>query len=76
MEIEALAVEVARRLADFEELLDLRVVDVEIDGRRAAAQRALADRERQAVHHVDERDDAGGLAAPFTFSPMERTSPQ
>ena len=38
-------------------------MDVEIDCGRAAAQRSLADRERQAVHHVNERDDAGGDAA-------------
>ena len=34
----------------------------QVDRRRAAPQRALADRQRQAVHHADERDDAGGLA--------------
>ncbi len=62
VQVERLAVEVARRLADFEELLDLRVRDVEVAGGRAAAQRALADRQRQAVHHADERDDAAGLA--------------
>ena len=47
MQIERLAVEVARRLADFEEFLDLGVADVEIDGSRAAPQRALADRQRE-----------------------------
>ena len=36
--------------------------DVEIAGGRAAAQRALADRQRQRIHHADERDDAAGLA--------------
>ena len=59
---ERLAVEVARGLADLEELLDLRVRDVEIAGGRAAAQRALADRQRQRIHHPHERDDAAGLA--------------
>src|SRR5690606_10062223 len=54
--------EVARGLTDFEELLDLRVRDVEVAGGRAAAQRALADRQREAVHHADERNDAAGLA--------------
>jgi hypothetical protein len=48
--------------ADFEELLDLRVVDVEIAGGRAAAQRALLIARVSAVHHADERDDAAGLA--------------
>ena len=36
--------------------------DVEVAGRRAAAQRALADGEREAVHDAHERDDAAGLA--------------
>jgi hypothetical protein len=76
VQVQGLAVEVARRLADLEELLDLRVVDVEIDGGRAAAQRALRDRQGQRVHHADEGDDARGLARPLTFSPMERTPPQ
>src|SRR5207237_5404706 len=49
-------------LADLEELLDLWVRDVEIAGRRAAAQRALADREGQRIHHPHEGDDAAGLA--------------
>src|SRR5215470_11380297 len=62
VQVEALAVEVARGLADLQELLDLRVVDVEIDCGRTAPQRALADRERQPVHHMDERNNAGGLA--------------
>ena len=48
--------------ADFEELLDLWVRDVEIAGRRTAAQAALADRERQRVHDADEGNDAAGLA--------------
>src|SRR6185437_15694996 len=51
-----------RWLADLEELLDLRVSDVEVAGGRAAAQRALADRQGQAVHHPDEGDDSAGLA--------------
>ena len=48
VEVQRLAVEVARRLADLEELLDLGVRDVEVAGGRAAAQRALRDRQRQA----------------------------
>ncbi len=62
MEVEGLAVEVARRLADLDELLDLRMVDVEIDRRRPAPQRALADRQGQRIHDPDEGDDARGLA--------------
>src|SRR3546814_10337246 len=56
VEVERLAVEVARRLADLEELLDLGMRDVEIAGGRAAAQAALADREGQRIHHADEGD--------------------
>ena len=62
MQVQRLAVEIARGFADLEELLDLRVADVEIACRRSAPQRSLADRERQAVHHPHEGDDAAGLA--------------
>src|SRR3546814_17000731 len=62
VQVERLAVEIARRFADFEELLDLGMRDVGIAGRRAAPQAALADRERERIHHADERDDAAGLA--------------
>src|SRR5205085_6026921 len=62
MEVQRLAVEVAGRLPDLEEFLDLGVVDVEIAGGRAAAERALADREGQRIHHADEGDDPGRLA--------------
>ena len=63
MQVEALAVEIARRLADFQELLDLGMGDVEIDRRRAAPQRALGNRQGQPVHHMDEGNDAAGQAA-------------
>ena len=62
MQVQPLAVEVARRLADLQELLDLGMGDVEIDRGRTTAQRTLADRQGQAVHHMDEGDDAAGLA--------------
>ena len=62
VQIQGLAIEVARGFADLEELLDLGVMDVQIDGGRAATQRALADRQGQRVHHADEGDDARGLA--------------
>ncbi len=62
VEVQGLAVEIARRLADFEELLDLGVADIEIAGRRAAPQRALRNRQGQRIHHPDEGDDAAGLA--------------
>ncbi len=47
VQVQRLAVEVARGLADLEELLDLGVRDVEIAGGRAAAQRPRRDREGQ-----------------------------
>ena len=62
MQVQRLAVEVAAGLADFQELLDLGVRDVEIAGGRTATQRTLADGERQRVHHANEGDDAAGLA--------------
>jgi hypothetical protein len=62
VQVQALAVEVAGGFADFEEFLDFRVVHVQIDRRRSAAQRALGDREGQRIHHPDEGNDAGRLA--------------
>jgi hypothetical protein len=62
VKVEGLAVEVAAGLPDLEELLDLGVRDVEVTGGRAAAERALADRKGERVHHAHERDDAAGLA--------------
>jgi hypothetical protein len=63
VQVERLAVRIAAGgAADLDELLDLRMADRQVDRRRAAAQRALADGERQAVHHADEGHDAGGLA--------------
>src|SRR3546814_10649669 len=62
MQVQRLAIEVARRFANLQKLLDLRVGANEITGRRAATQRALADRQRKRIHHADERNDAAGLA--------------
>ena len=62
MQVERLAVEVAARLADFEEFLDFRVRHVDVAGGRTPTQAALADRQRQAVHHAHERNDPAGLA--------------
>ena len=62
VQVQRLAVEIARRLADFEEFLDFRVADIEIAGRRAAPQRALRNGKRQAIHHPHEGNDAAGLA--------------
>ena len=67
VQVEGLAVEVTRGFANFEEFLDFRVVDVEIAGSRTTAQRALADREGQRVHHADERNDAGSLSVLADF---------
>ena len=63
VQVERLAVGIAAgRPADLDELLDLGMVDRQVDGRRAAAQRALADRERERIHDADEGHDTGGLA--------------
>ena len=48
--------------AHLDELLHLGMPDRQIDRGRTATQRALADRQRQAVHHADERDHARGFA--------------
>ena len=76
MEVERLAVEVAARLADLEELLDLGVRDVEVAGGRAAPQRALADRQRQLS--MTRTNGMIPLVLPLrpTGSPMPRTRPQ
>ena len=63
MEVERPAVDVARRVADHEEVLDLRMVDVHVDRSRAAADVALADGERHRVLDLGERHRARGLAA-------------
>jgi hypothetical protein len=67
VKVEAFAVEIARRFADFEEFLDFGVVNVEIHRRRAAPQRALGDRQGERIHHPDEGNDAGRLAVLTDF---------
>ena len=63
VKVERLAVGItAGRPADLDELLDLGMVHRQVDRRRATAQRTLADRQRQRVHHADERHHARGLA--------------
>ncbi len=62
VQVQCLAVEVAAGFADFEEFLDLGMVDVDVAGGRTAAQRALRDGEGERVHDAHERDDAAGLA--------------
>jgi hypothetical protein len=63
VQVERLAVGVAAIGApDLDELLDLGMADRDIDRRRAAAQRALRDRERERIHDADERHDARRLA--------------
>jgi hypothetical protein len=62
VQVERLAVEVAARLPDLEEFLDLGMIDVEIAGGRPAPQRALRNRQRERVHHANKRDDPAGLA--------------
>ena len=63
VQVQALAIEIARGFADLDELFDLRMVHVEIHRRRTASQRSLRDRERQRVHDAHERNDSRGLAA-------------
>ena len=76
MEVQSLSVEIAGRLSDFEEFLDLRVADVEVAGGRTAAQAALADRERQ--QSMTRTNGMMPLVLPFrpTGSPIPRTLPQ
>ena len=62
VDVQRLAVGVAVRLPDAEELLDLRVEDVEVDCSRPAAQQALVHGQRQRVLDLDEGDHTGGLA--------------
>src|SRR5262249_18824006 len=75
VQIEALAVEVSRGFADFQELLDFRVMDVEIDRCRTAPQRALADGKCQAIHDVNERNDARGNASSHFLADGTHTAP-
>ncbi len=77
VQVQRFAVEVAGRLADFEELLDFRVVDVEIAGRRPAAQRALAEI-ASVSESITRMKGMMPEVCPFalTFSPIERTPPQ
>ena len=69
VEVERLAVEIAGGLADFEKFFDLGVVDIEIDRRRAAPQRALANGKGEAVHDPNKGDDARGLASALNLFP-------
>ena len=70
VQVERLAIRIAAGgAADFDELLDLRMPDRQIDGGGPAPQRPLGDRERQRIHHPDERDHAGRLADRANFLP-------
>ena len=62
VQVECLAIKIARGFTNFEEFLDLGVADVEIAGGRPATQRPLADGECERIHHPDKRDDAAGFA--------------
>ena len=63
MEVQRLAVRIAAgRAAHFHEFLDLGMIDRQVDRRRAATQRALADGEGERIHHADEGNDARGFA--------------
>ena len=76
MQVQALAVEIARGFADFKEFFDLGVVHIEIHSRRAATQRTLRDRQRQGIHHTNEGDDAAGVAiGPDLFTDGAHAAP-
>ena len=62
VQVQRLAVEVARWLADFKELFDFRMADIEIARGRTTTQRTLRDGEGKAVHNADKRNDAARLA--------------
>ena len=63
VQVERFAVWVASgRSAQFDEFLNLRMVDRQVYRRRAAPQRALADRQGQRIHDADKGDHARGLA--------------
>ena len=62
VQVQRLTVEVARWFADFEELFDFGVANIQIARRRSATQRTLRNRKCQAVHDADKRNDAAGLA--------------
>ena len=62
MQVQRLAVEIARRFADFEKFFNFRVRNVEIAGRRPATQRPLRNRECQRIHHADKGNNARCLA--------------
>src|SRR5690348_15518602 len=75
MKVETFAVEVTGWLADLKKLLNLWMMNIEIDRRGTAAQRTLADRKRQPVHDMNERNDSGSLASLHRFPDRAHLSP-
>ena len=63
MEIERLAIRITAGWAThFQEFFNLRVVHRQITSRRATTKGALGNRQRQAIHHANEGNNARGLA--------------
>ena len=63
MKIERLAIRItAGWAAHFQKFFDFRVIHRQVASRRATAERALGNRQRQAIHHANEGNDARGLA--------------
>ena len=62
VQVQRLTVEIARRLADFEELFDFGMANIQIAGCRTATQRTLRNRQCQAVHDANKRNNTAGLA--------------
>ena len=77
MEIKRLAIRITAGWAThFQEFFNLRVVHWQIASRRPTAERALGNRERQAIHHANEGNDARGLAvAANLFANAAQISP-
>ena len=79
MQVQRLAVRIAPGGApDLDELLDLRMAHRQIDRRRATPQRALRDRQGQAVGIITRMNGITPEVLPTapTFSPIERRLPQ
>ena len=63
MQVERLAIRItAGRATHFQEFFDFRVIHWQIASRRTTAERALGNRQRQAIHHANEGNNARGLA--------------
>ena len=62
VEVQRLAVEIARRFANFEEFLNFRVRNIKVAGSRTTAQRALRNGKRERIHDANEGNNPRRLA--------------